>query len=831
MYKITWDTETGGVLLSTRVSKETLGISPRPVFYEELDLLGLSALGWSYPRCKEPIMWAVNKQYWYRGVMLFEAKGANLYDAPTVVTASGIEPMALEAVDVAEMLRRNADPMFLIESEAIEFIRDTFTEYTRVNRANNAALGNTAVDYEELAARVEKKTKTKMAVVREDCDSFDIVPLAAANAEGKRALLSTRIDRFIASFSGGKDSQVVLDLCTRAMPPTEFEVIYSDTGYELPPSLELYEDVKRYYGERFPALKFTTTRNHESVLNYWDKIGTPSDTHRWCCSVMKTAPLYRYLKVEGNKQARVLTFDGVRAEESSRRSSYERVSKGKHIFIYNAHPIINWSNAEIYLYLLKYDLPINPAYRHGKARVGCIICPFSTSWDDSIINQLYPSELKPFVDKIEHFATSAKIKDSRSFIRDRKWKLKILGNLKTLPQIKITEPQGCFVAEITNSKQSLFSWLGALCNYTVKQNGCDYSGDLLFKNSTYHYSLQEDTKKGVIKFTVTDIVDLKIKLLLRRVIYKVSHCIHCEVCEVDCPTGALSIVPTVNIDKTKCIHCHKCINVHDRGCIVADCNRMVKDLDSNTKINGYKKFGFREEWLDDFMSDPEYFWKSKSWGEPMYDAFKRWGKDAQLLDNKNELTDLGKVLREIYSDNPSLVWEVLWINLAYNSYIVNRFCSFIPFGKSFTSKSMQEDILASEDVSSATTLSNACIALYDFLDKSPIGEDCSQGISDGKQKIRKAHDDLSIEAVAYSLFKYAEAHDVREFRISNLYDAETQDGVFRQFGISKTQLTKALNVLSTNKEEILIAELKMGLDHITLGKDIDSVSVLKKLSM
>ena len=119
MYKVTWDKETGGVLLSSTVSKETLGISPRPVFYEELDLLGLEALGWTYPRGKEPIMWAVNKQYWYRGQMLFEAKGANIYEAPTVVLAPGIVPMALEAVDVDEMLHRNADPMFLIESEAI----------------------------------------------------------------------------------------------------------------------------------------------------------------------------------------------------------------------------------------------------------------------------------------------------------------------------------------------------------------------------------------------------------------------------------------------------------------------------------------------------------------------------------------------------------------------------------------------------------------------------------------------------------------------------------------------------------------------------------------
>lgn len=122
----------------------------------------------------------------------------------------------------------------------------------------------------------------------------------------------------------------MLDLCTRAIPSTDFEVMYSDTGYELPPSLSLYEDIQKHYKEKFPDLKFSLTKNHESVLNYWDKIGTPSDTHRWCCSIMKTAPLYRSLKLEGNKQAKVLAFDGVRAEESVRREGYQRKGKGKH---------------------------------------------------------------------------------------------------------------------------------------------------------------------------------------------------------------------------------------------------------------------------------------------------------------------------------------------------------------------------------------------------------------------------------------------------------------------------------------------------------------------
>ena len=72
MFKITWDIETGGVLLGTKVTKETLGMSPRPVFFEELDLLELDRLGYTYPRCEAPLMWAVNKQYFYHGELMFE---------------------------------------------------------------------------------------------------------------------------------------------------------------------------------------------------------------------------------------------------------------------------------------------------------------------------------------------------------------------------------------------------------------------------------------------------------------------------------------------------------------------------------------------------------------------------------------------------------------------------------------------------------------------------------------------------------------------------------------------------------------------------------------
>ena len=167
MYKITWDKETGGVLLHTRIVDGTLGVSPRPVFFEELDLLGLDKLGWKYPHSKEPLLWAVNKQYYYRGELMFEAKGANIYDAATIVFADekANKKVKLKPIDMATMLKRNRENMFTLESEAIEFIYETYNQYAKARKSTQKVASN-QLDYEALAKRIEAKRKQKMAIVK-----------------------------------------------------------------------------------------------------------------------------------------------------------------------------------------------------------------------------------------------------------------------------------------------------------------------------------------------------------------------------------------------------------------------------------------------------------------------------------------------------------------------------------------------------------------------------------------------------------------------------------------------------------------------------------------
>ena len=53
MFKVIWDSQSNGVQLTMSSKGDALNVSPRPVFWEELDLLGLNKMGWIYPSIKE----------------------------------------------------------------------------------------------------------------------------------------------------------------------------------------------------------------------------------------------------------------------------------------------------------------------------------------------------------------------------------------------------------------------------------------------------------------------------------------------------------------------------------------------------------------------------------------------------------------------------------------------------------------------------------------------------------------------------------------------------------------------------------------------------------
>ncbi len=100
------------------------------------------------------------------------------------------------------------------------------------------------------------------------------------------------------------------------------------------------------------------------------KKGLPTRLARFCCE---------YLKEYGSIGKNVI--EGVRSSESQARKGRDLIQldnrksqKGaKHIY-----PIYEWSDADVWGFIAKYNLPIAPAYSQGFNRLGCVGCPLVT---------------------------------------------------------------------------------------------------------------------------------------------------------------------------------------------------------------------------------------------------------------------------------------------------------------------------------------------------------------------------------------------------------------------------------------------------------------------
>ena len=100
---------------------------------------------------------------------------------------------------------------------------------------------------------------------------------------------------------------------------------------------------------------------------------------------------------------------------------------------------------------------------------------------------------------------------------------------------------------------------------------------------------------------------------------------------------------------------------------------------------------------------------------------------------------------------------------------------------------------------------------------------------DKETSLRGEYSEISEEAIAYSLYKFAETHKIQSLRVSDFYQDTCEGGPFREFGVPKAVFEKALRTLNSSSNRILVAELNMGLDHITLREDLNSESVLHEL--
>ena len=122
--------------------------------------------------------------------------------------------------------------------------------------------------------------------------------------------------------------------------------------------------------------------------------------------------------------------------------------------------------------------------------------------------------------------------------------------------------------------------------------------------------------------------------------------------------------------------------------------------------------------------------------------------------------------------------------------------------------------------------------MFGITEQTIIGDQLQQGIIVAKGKTvenvtRSSNNELSLPSLAYSLYRYAEHKKRHSLNVSEFYDENQTEGIYRQFGVNKEMLESLLLSLQEESNHVLRVELNMGLDNIILREDLTSVDVLK----
>lgn len=461
-------------------------------------------------------------------------------------------------------------------------------------------------------------------------------------------------------------------------------------------------------------------------------------------------------------------------------------------------------------------------------------------------NQIFPSSAKPFIDKLRQNTIRSGIRNVEEYIKQRKWKVRAGGNrFNSSSSLLVKSENPDFKATLLHPKENIFEWLKTLGEYQIQRNADCFLGELKFQKNVYAlsiaYNLHDDSIDVEIKNTFGNIIFVS---LLKRILNKATHCVHCEVCEVECPHGALSVVPIVRIDEKKCVRCHHCLSFIDNGCEVANSIRRTIGLTQNTNkmnqvrttITQYNTFGLRERWLEYFFEHHTNYFKEATHGlneKKQIPRFKRWLMDSEVLnDGKETLTEEGLILVQAFMANRTIVWEIIWTNLCNNTDLCTWFIANFHFSRSFSREELNASFYDSFPQYTKDGKDNSMKAFLNTFKESPLGSIipvCVPNIS-GKNVVgisRRPHESLSPVAAAYSLYRYAERQRRTTLTVSEFYDERQTEGVYRQFGITRETFERLLLGLQEESNHVLRVELNMGLDNIVLREDLKPIDILK----
>lgn len=199
----------------------------------------------------------------------------------------------------------------------------------------------------------------------------------------------------VITYSGGKDSDVLLHLAGKSGIP--YEVRHSLTTADAPETVWHVRDTFRRLELANVKCTIDTHRTTDGGnVTMWNliprKLMPPTRIKRYCCEVLK----------ENEGRGRFIAT-GVRWAESTKRKNNRGMievshrDKNKRLILMadndesrmqfetcqlkgqrTVNPIVGWTTADVWDYVAMEHIPVNPLYRCGHTRVGCIGCPLAS---------------------------------------------------------------------------------------------------------------------------------------------------------------------------------------------------------------------------------------------------------------------------------------------------------------------------------------------------------------------------------------------------------------------------------------------------------------------
>lgn len=392
-------------------------------------------------------------------------------------------------------------------------------------------------------------------------------------------------DMFV-SFSGGKDSTVVADLCKRALdgPGKKILHIFGDTTLEFP----MTEQYVAQYKKENPKTPMISSRNKEKNFEeLCGIVGPPSRVMRWCCTIFKTGAINQKISALFRNKSRIVAFQGIRHSESASRSKYERTSTNSKIAKQlTLCPIIDWFDFDVWLYLMTTGILFNRAYRLGYARVGCYCCPNNSLWSEFLTSIFIPEKYGDFQKLLIDFAKKVGKKDAEVYVREGKWKARQGGNGLEYARRSIVSYEPCVKEEnafnyeltrpVTEELYELFKPFGTY----QPELGNKRLGEACFTDADKNVVFVLQGRQGQTKckvivykesaFHVRGLAKVREKIDCQ--ITKYQMCMGCKACESVCRFNAISVKErqdkstSYTINEAKCVKCTECVSHFSVGC-------------------------------------------------------------------------------------------------------------------------------------------------------------------------------------------------------------------------------------------------------------------------